>query len=154
MREWGSMELKWRGRGGGAYGTVLVLYANASVSLFHQGGTWDVDALDRSCQGILAVLLSLKKCPVIRYQNSSEMAKRLAENIRVSITQVVLHYYAHVMGGNVATWLLCWTSHQELSPWWWGHGSFHINGTWVLVRKFEVYKAPNENQSGQGSSFF
>ena len=41
--------------------------------------------MDRSCQGILAVLLALKKCPVIRYQNSSEMAKRLAETIRVSI---------------------------------------------------------------------
>ena len=39
--------------------------------------------MDRSLQGILAVLLSLKKCPLIRYQNSSEMAKRLAENIRV-----------------------------------------------------------------------
>ena len=33
----------------------------------------------------MAVLLSLKKCPIIRYQNSSEMAKRLAENIRVGI---------------------------------------------------------------------
>lgn len=50
-----------------------------------QAGAWDIDAIDRACQGILAVLLSLKKCPIIRYQNSSEMAKRLAENIRVGI---------------------------------------------------------------------
>ncbi|TGZ57356.1 Vacuolar protein sorting-associated protein 45 [Temnothorax longispinosus] len=33
-------------------------------------------------QGITSVLLSLKKCPYIRYQNSSDMAKRLAEKIR------------------------------------------------------------------------
>ena len=32
------------------------------------------------------MLLSLKKCPLIRYQHSSDMAKRLAENIRVSIS--------------------------------------------------------------------
>lgn len=47
-----------------------------------RGGRWDLDAMDRSCQGIVAVLLSLKKCPIIRYQNSSEMAKRLAEIVR------------------------------------------------------------------------
>ena len=50
-----------------------------------QAGAWDIDAIDRACQGLLAVLLSLKKCPIIRFQNSSEMAKRLAENIRVGI---------------------------------------------------------------------
>ena len=53
--------------------------------MWFQAGAWDIDAIDRACQGILAVLLSLKKCPLIRYQNSSEMAKRLAENIRVGI---------------------------------------------------------------------
>lgn len=50
-----------------------------------RAGAWDIDAIDRACQGILAVLLSLKKCPIIRYQNSSEMAKRLAENIKHKI---------------------------------------------------------------------
>lgn len=50
---------------------------------FSKGGSWDGEALDRSCQGILAVLLSLKKCPLIRYQQSSEMAQRFAENIKV-----------------------------------------------------------------------
>ena len=40
-------------------------------------------ALGRTVQGLAAVLLSLKKCPMIRYQNSSEMARRLAENIKV-----------------------------------------------------------------------
>ena len=57
-----------------------------------QGGRWDLDAMDRSCQGIVAVLLSLKKCPIIRYQNSSEMAKRLAEIVRVGIIVLLLIY--------------------------------------------------------------
>ncbi|XP_074639862.1 vacuolar protein sorting-associated protein 45-like [Acropora palmata] len=47
-----------------------------------RSGNWDLEALDRSSQGILAVLLSLKKYPIIRYQYSSEMARRLAETIR------------------------------------------------------------------------
>jgi len=38
--------------------------------------------LHRTVQGITSVLLSLKKCPYIRYQHSSDMAKRLAEKIR------------------------------------------------------------------------
>ena len=45
--------------------------------------------MDRSCQGILAVLLSLKKYPIIRYQNSSNMARRLAETIRVGVTAAI-----------------------------------------------------------------
>jgi len=44
--------------------------------------TWDPVHLHRTVQGITSVLLSLKKCPFIRYQNSSDMAKRLAEKIR------------------------------------------------------------------------
>lgn len=47
-----------------------------------QGLTWDSMHLHRTVQGITSVLLSLKKCPYIRYQNSSNMAKRLAEKIR------------------------------------------------------------------------
>lgn len=47
-----------------------------------QGLTWDPVYLHRTVQGITSVLLSLKKCPYIRYQNSSDMAKRLAEKIR------------------------------------------------------------------------
>lgn len=54
--------------------------------IFHnydfQGLTWDPVHLHRTVQGITSVLLSLKKCPYIRYQNSSNMAKRLAEKIR------------------------------------------------------------------------
>lgn len=43
---------------------------------------WNLEHLQRTVQGITSVLLSLKKCPFIRYQNSSEMAKKLAEKIR------------------------------------------------------------------------
>ena len=50
-----------------------------------QAGNWiNSTTLQRAVQGLTALLLSLKKCPMIRYQNSSEMARRLAENVRVS----------------------------------------------------------------------
>ena len=45
--------------------------------------TWDPKALDRTVQGIIAVLLSLKKKPVIRYEKSSGMAKKLGVEIQV-----------------------------------------------------------------------
>lgn len=45
--------------------------------------TWEPKALDRSVQGVLAVLLSLKKKPVIRYEKSSPMAKKLGVEIQV-----------------------------------------------------------------------
>ncbi|XP_033224580.1 vacuolar protein sorting-associated protein 45 [Belonocnema kinseyi] len=47
-----------------------------------QGLNWNPIHLHRTVQGITAVLLSLKKCPYIRYQGTSEVAKRLAEKIR------------------------------------------------------------------------
>ncbi|KAJ6621885.1 Sec1 family-domain-containing protein [Mycena sp. CBHHK59/15] len=40
--------------------------------------SWDPVALERSVQGISAVLLSLKKKPIIRYEKMSGMAKKLA----------------------------------------------------------------------------
>ncbi|EGN98335.1 hypothetical protein SERLA73DRAFT_109778 [Serpula lacrymans var. lacrymans S7.3] len=43
---------------------------------------WDASALDRSVQGIIAVLLSLKKKPVIRYERMSSMAKKLAIEVQ------------------------------------------------------------------------
>lgn len=49
---------------------------NGSVS------NWNALGLQRSVQGIISVLLTLKKCPTIRYQASSEMCKRLAEGVR------------------------------------------------------------------------
>ncbi|XP_012532366.1 vacuolar protein sorting-associated protein 45 [Monomorium pharaonis] len=52
------------------------------INACSEGLTWDPVHLHRTVQGITSVLLSLKKCPYIRYQNSSDMAKRLAEKIR------------------------------------------------------------------------
>ncbi|XP_013378687.1 vacuolar protein sorting-associated protein 45 [Lingula anatina] len=52
-----------------------------------QGNNWVTPALTRSVQGLTAVLLSLKKCPMIRFQNSSEMARRMADNVRQVISK-------------------------------------------------------------------
>ncbi|CAG0902418.1 unnamed protein product [Darwinula stevensoni] len=52
-----------------------------------QGLHWMQQHLIRSAQGLTALLLSLKKNPVIRYQGSSEMARKLAEHVRHIITK-------------------------------------------------------------------
>ncbi|CAF9931938.1 MAG: hypothetical protein GOMPHAMPRED_006455 [Gomphillus americanus] len=49
--------------------------------------TWNPDALQRSTQGTIALLLSLKKKPLIRYEKNSLMAKKLATEVRYQITQ-------------------------------------------------------------------
>lgn len=51
------------------------------------GLNWSPGSLPRTVEGLTSVLLSLKKCPMIRYQNSSEMARRLAENVRNTINR-------------------------------------------------------------------
>lgn len=43
--------------------------------------------LNRCTDGLTSVLLALKKCPVIRYQNASEAARQLAESIRSFISR-------------------------------------------------------------------
>jgi len=45
--------------------------------------TWDPKALECAVQGITAVLLSLEKKPVIRYESMSPMAKKLGVDIQV-----------------------------------------------------------------------
>ncbi|XP_055013246.1 vacuolar protein sorting-associated protein 45 [Boleophthalmus pectinirostris] len=52
-----------------------------------RGRSWEASMLQRCTQGLTAVLLSLKKCPMIRYQLSSDLAKRLAENVKQIITK-------------------------------------------------------------------
>ncbi|PWN40185.1 Sec1-like protein [Ceraceosorus guamensis] len=42
---------------------------------------WDAHALDLHCNGIVALLLSLKKKPVIRYERMSALAKTLGEEL-------------------------------------------------------------------------
>lgn len=48
---------------------------------------WNPNALQRCTEGVLALLLSLKKKPLIRYQKNSLMAKKLATEVRYQITQ-------------------------------------------------------------------
>ncbi|KAF6771937.1 hypothetical protein AHF37_09087 [Paragonimus kellicotti] len=45
------------------------------------------DCLNRCTDAITSVLLALKLCPVIRYQNASEAARQLAESIRSMISR-------------------------------------------------------------------
>ncbi|KAA1469923.1 Sec1-domain-containing protein [Dentipellis sp. KUC8613] len=44
--------------------------------------TWDPKALELHVQGLISVLLSLKKKPVIRYERMSGMAKKLANEVQ------------------------------------------------------------------------
>ncbi|KAJ3499616.1 hypothetical protein NLG97_g184 [Lecanicillium saksenae] len=49
--------------------------------------TWNPDSLQRCAEGLVAVLLSLKKKPLIRYAKSSSVAKKLASEVRYLMTQ-------------------------------------------------------------------
>ncbi|KAI9897447.1 hypothetical protein N3K66_007303 [Trichothecium roseum] len=49
--------------------------------------TWNPDSLQRCAEGLIAVLLSLKKKPLIRYERSSPLAKKLASEVRYLMTQ-------------------------------------------------------------------
>jgi hypothetical protein len=48
---------------------------------------WNNEALQRSTEGIIGVLLALKKKPLIRYEKNSLLAKKLATEVRYHITQ-------------------------------------------------------------------
>lgn len=48
---------------------------------------WNPDALQRTTEGIIGVLLSLKKKPLIRYEKNSLLAKKLATEVRYHLTQ-------------------------------------------------------------------
>lgn len=48
---------------------------------------WNADVLQRTTEGAIALLLSLKKKPLIRYGKSSLLAKKLASEVRYQITQ-------------------------------------------------------------------
>lgn len=45
--------------------------------------SWDPSKFSRTADGLLSVLLSLKKRPLIRYDKNSGMATRLAQEIQV-----------------------------------------------------------------------
>ena len=48
---------------------------------------WNPDALQRATEGIVALLLSLKKKPLIRYEKNSLLSKKLATELRYQMTQ-------------------------------------------------------------------
>jgi hypothetical protein len=48
---------------------------------------WNTDALQRTTEGLIGVLLSLKKKPLIRYEKNSLLSKKLATEVRYHITQ-------------------------------------------------------------------
>ena len=51
------------------------------------GEQWAAKTFERTCEGLVSVLLALKKRPVIRYQRFSSIAKRLAQEISYTIQQ-------------------------------------------------------------------
>lgn len=48
---------------------------------------WNQDSLQRTTDGVIALLLSLKKKPLIRFQKNSLLAKKLASEVRYQMTQ-------------------------------------------------------------------
>lgn len=48
---------------------------------------WNPDSLQRCTEGLIALLLSLKKKPLIRYERNSLMVKKLATEVRYQMTQ-------------------------------------------------------------------
>ena len=57
--------------------------------------SWDPQALELTMQGITAVLLSLRKKPIIRYEKMSPMAKKLGVEIQVSLFMIYSETHAH-----------------------------------------------------------
>lgn len=49
--------------------------------------TWNPEALQRCAEGLFALLLSLKKKPLVRYERSSTLAKKLASEVRYLMSQ-------------------------------------------------------------------
>ncbi len=48
---------------------------------------WNADSLQRTTEGLIAILLALKKKPLIRYEKNSLLAKKLATEVRYSMSQ-------------------------------------------------------------------
>lgn len=53
----------------------------------HNPDLWNSEALQRTTDGVVALLLALKKNPLIRYEKNSLLAKKLANEVRYQITQ-------------------------------------------------------------------
>lgn len=64
------------------YLPILPHFFSLNIPLCSNGHFWDPVHLVRTTQGLVGLLLSLNKNPIIRYQASSEMSKRLAEKVK------------------------------------------------------------------------
>lgn len=70
------------------YSAINIHTFSLNVKSCYQGiKNWNPSAFQRITQGIISVLLSLNRCPLIRYQANSETTKRLAEQIRQTIAK-------------------------------------------------------------------
>ena len=49
--------------------------------------SWNHDSLTRTVEGVIAMLLSLKKKPLIRYEKNSILCRKLATEVRYAMTQ-------------------------------------------------------------------
>ncbi|KAF2861967.1 Sec1-like protein [Piedraia hortae CBS 480.64] len=49
--------------------------------------TWNHESLARTTEGVIALLLSLKKKPLIRFESDSELCRKLASEVRYAMTQ-------------------------------------------------------------------
>jgi len=58
--------------------------------------SWDSTKFDRVSEGIISLLLSLKKKPLIRFERNSEMAKRLANELNVSSHNIHLLIHSRI----------------------------------------------------------
>jgi len=68
------------------YALAPSLYTlNLTGCIGDTAGTWEPEILKRSHQGLTALLLSLKRRPIIRYQGSSGLCKRLAHDVGSSV---------------------------------------------------------------------
>lgn len=54
--------------------------------------TWNPKALERHVQGLVAVMLSLKKKPIVRYEKMSSMARKLAVEFHVRLSVLSSEY--------------------------------------------------------------
>ncbi|KAI9199556.1 Sec1-like protein [Polychytrium aggregatum] len=62
--------------------------APPAYSLYFENGTsWETKTFQRSTEGLVAILLALKKKPLIRYAKSSVLAKKLATEVMYQIQQ-------------------------------------------------------------------
>ncbi|KAK4294324.1 hypothetical protein Pmani_033039 [Petrolisthes manimaculis] len=77
-----------------------------NMPTYSTGLKWASGALHRTVQGVAGVLFSLQLLPTIRYQNNSEMARVLAENIRQTVLTESSLYQTSEAEGNTLLLIL------------------------------------------------